>query len=66
MFQKRIIWRVGDGSQIKIWDDCWVPRSHNLEIMTPKGNNLVSMVDELVNSMTGDWDDGSYQTDIFG
>jgi hypothetical protein len=56
-FKRGYIWRVGDGSQIKIWDDCWLPTSHNLKVMTPRGNNLVTKVDELINPVTGDWDD---------
>jgi hypothetical protein len=26
--KKGIIWRVGDGEQIRIWDDPWIPRGH--------------------------------------
>ena len=31
-FKHGYIWRVGDGSQINIWEDCWIPSSHNLKI----------------------------------
>lgn len=55
-FKRGYIWRVGDGSQIKIWEDSWIPSSHNLEIMTPRGGNLVTKVEELINPVTGLWD----------
>ena len=36
-FKKGYIWRVGDGTQINIWDDHWIPGSHNLKILMPRG-----------------------------
>ena len=56
-FRKGYIWRVGDGSQIKIWEDSWIPASHNLKVLTPRGNNLLTTVDELINPITGTWDE---------
>lgn len=55
-FKQGYIWRVGDGSQIHIWKDQWIPGSHNLKIQTDRGNNLVSTVDELINPITSSWD----------
>jgi ribonuclease HI len=55
-FKKGCIWRVGDGSQIKIWEDNWIPSSHNMKIQTPRGNNLITRVEELINPITGVWD----------
>ena len=56
-FKKGYIWRVGDGSQIKIWEDSWIPSSHNLKVLTPRGNNLLTTVDELINPITRTWDE---------
>ena len=56
-FKRGYIWRVGDGSQIKIWEDCQIPSSHNLKILTPRGNNLVTNVEELINPVDGNWDE---------
>ena len=55
-FKKGCIWRVGDGSQIKIWEDNWIPSSHNMKVLTPRGNNLITKVEELINPITGTWD----------
>jgi hypothetical protein len=58
-FKKGYIWRVGDGTQINIWEDCWIPSSHNLKVMTPKGNNVVQHVNDLINPIYGQWDSES-------
>jgi hypothetical protein len=56
-FKLGYIWRVGDGTQIKIWEDNWIPGSHDMKIQTRRGNNLVSSVDELINPVTATWDE---------
>jgi len=55
-FMKGYIWRVGDGTQINIWSDNWIPGNQNLRIQTPRGRNLVTMVSELINPIDGTWD----------
>ena len=55
-FKQGYIWRVGDDSQINIWEDHWILGSHNLKIQTARGNNLVSTVDELINPVMSSWD----------
>jgi hypothetical protein len=56
-FKKGCIWRVGDGSHINIWEDSWIPASHNMKVLTPRGHNLVTTVEELINPVTGVWDE---------
>jgi hypothetical protein len=48
---------VGDGSQINIWEDNWIPSSHNQKIMTPRGNNILTRVSDLINPTDGSWDE---------
>lgn len=55
-FKHRYIWRVGDGTQINIWNDNWIPGSHNLKVLTPRGNVVISTMDELINPLDGRWD----------
>jgi len=55
-FKLGYIWRVGDGTQIKIWEDNWIPGSHNMKVQTCRGNNLVRTVDELINPVSVAWD----------
>jgi hypothetical protein len=40
--QKGLIWRVGDGSQIKIWEDPWIANGISRRPFTPKGQILSS------------------------
>ena len=51
------IWRVGDGTKIKIWKDEWIPQSPTRKVLTTHGNHLLSRVCDLIDPMTGDWDE---------
>lgn len=64
-FKLGYIWRVGDGTQIRIWEDNWIQGSHNMKIQTWRGNNLVRTVDELINPIDVSWDDDLVRS-IFG
>ena len=55
-FKQGYKWRVGDGTHINIWEDNWIPGSHNMKIQTNKANNIVTMVDELINPVDSTWD----------
>lgn len=37
LLKKGVIWRVGDGSKVKIWRDPWIPRESSLRVSTLKG-----------------------------
>jgi hypothetical protein len=52
-----MIWRVGDGSSINIWQDPWLPRECTRMPITPRGNSLLTKVSELIDPVTGRWDD---------
>jgi hypothetical protein len=54
--KKGIIWRVGDGEQIRIWDDPWIPRGQTRRPITPRGAVLLTKVSELIDPGTGSWD----------
>lgn len=50
-------WRVGNGSQIKVWEDAWMPGEGTHIVPTPKPNsNLDLRVSELINHECGCWD----------
>lgn len=52
-----LIWRVGDGSTINIWSDPWLPRDHTRKPLTPRGQSLLTRVEELINPISGEWDE---------
>lgn len=41
---------------LKFWEDNWIPGGHNLKVQTCRGNNIVTTVDELINSVDHTWD----------
>ena len=51
-----MIWRVGNGQQIRIWDDPWIPEGITRRPRTPRGAVLLSKVAELIDPLTGTWD----------
>jgi hypothetical protein len=42
---------------VNIWKDEWIPNSSNRKVFTRRGSNLVSMVCELINPVTNQWDE---------
>uniref|UniRef100_A0A453NBZ4 Reverse transcriptase zinc-binding domain-containing protein n=1 Tax=Aegilops tauschii subsp. strangulata TaxID=200361 RepID=A0A453NBZ4_AEGTS len=53
LFREGYIWRIGDGTQVKIWSDPWIPRPWSRRILTPKGKNLLKQVCDLIGPTTG-------------
>lgn len=56
LMKKGIIWRVGNGRNLKIWSDPWLPRGDSWRPITPRRGCILTDVDELMNPKTGGWD----------
>jgi hypothetical protein len=56
-FKRGHIWRVGDGTQINIWDDPWISSSPNRKIATRRGNIVYTRVSELIDVENNCWDE---------
>lgn len=54
--KKGLIKRVGDGNTIKIWEDPWVPESHDKRTLVKLPTTTVTLVEELVDQDNGGWD----------
>ena len=37
LFKEGYLWRIGDGNQVRIWSDPWLPRPWSRKIVTPRG-----------------------------
>ncbi|RLN29342.1 hypothetical protein C2845_PM05G03480 [Panicum miliaceum] len=57
VLNRGVIWRVGNGGSINIWSDPWLLREWSRKPITPKGHNVLTRVEELINPATGGWDD---------
>jgi hypothetical protein len=42
---------------VNIWEDNWIPSSHNVKIETPKGNIVLTIVNSLISPIVGLWDE---------
>lgn len=62
--KKGMIWRVGDGVGLNIWDDPWLPRDSVRKPLTPRGATLLTEVTDLLDPVSGSWDT-SLVKDIF-
>ena len=51
-----MIWRVGSGENIKIWEDPWIPREWTRRPTTQRGRHLLNRVCELIDPYTNGWD----------
>jgi hypothetical protein len=57
LIKQGVIWIIGDGKNVKIWEDLWVPKLWSRKISTPRNGNLLTYVNELINPITGQWDE---------
>lgn len=51
-----MIWRVGDGEKVRIWEDPWILADTTRRLRTLKHSVLLSKVFELIDPITGTWD----------
>jgi hypothetical protein len=58
LLKEGLIWRIGDGTQINLLSDPWLPRNGSRLPITPRRQNLLTKVHELIDPATGVWDEG--------
>jgi hypothetical protein len=55
-YKRAHIWRVGSGVTINIWEDHWIPTSHNM-VITRHDQVLFKIADELIDPNLKVWDE---------
>ena len=53
VLREGIVWRIGDGSQVRVWNDPWPPRGTTRRPVTAQGESDIEWVSELVDNTTG-------------
>jgi hypothetical protein len=56
ILKEGVVWRVGDGEQIRVWTDPWIPRGSTRRPVATQGQSIISSVSELINPITESWD----------
>lgn len=52
-----MIRRVRNGRSINMWTDPWIPRGTTRRSCTHRGQNLLERVSDIINPLTGTWDE---------
>jgi hypothetical protein len=56
LIKEGYIWRIGNGESVKIWEDPWLPQLWDRKVNSPRNGNLLDRVSDLINPVTGSWD----------
>jgi hypothetical protein len=56
LLKEGLVWRVGDGRNVQMWSDPWIPREGSRLPITPRRQNALTHVHELIDPHTGSWD----------
>jgi hypothetical protein len=55
MSKKGVIWRIDDGSNVRIWKDLWFPMRLTRQPSTHRDNCELELVLELIHEATSSW-----------
>lgn len=56
VLKEGVIWRVGNGQNVNIWSDPWLPRGVTRRPITPRAGSILQKVVELFDPVTEQWD----------
>ena len=57
LLKEGIIYRVGDGTKIKVWKNPWIPECGTRRPRSLPGRSPIPLVADLLNPNTGGWDE---------
>jgi hypothetical protein len=56
LLKKGLIWRIGDGTKVRIWRDRWIPRESSLMLAGAAGRCRLRWVSQLIKQDDRSWD----------
>jgi hypothetical protein len=56
LLKQGVIWRIGNGSQVRIWRDPWIPRGVSQRVVTKQGRSRLRWVSDLLDASGRNWD----------
>lgn len=56
LLNEGVVWRIGSGESVKIWEDPCLPRGITRKPITPRGQALLNHVSDLIDPVSGQWD----------
>jgi hypothetical protein len=59
LLKKGIIWRIGDGSKVKIFRDNWLPRLNALKVEGRRGNSRKRWVADIISHESRFWNEAA-------
>ncbi|XP_071679985.1 uncharacterized protein [Lolium perenne] len=57
LLKKGVVWRIGNGSSVRIFRDNWLPRVDDPKVDVKRRTNRRRWVSELINPATRSWDE---------
>lgn len=55
IFQAGLLWKVGSGENVDVWNDNWIPSTPTHALRKPN-DCVISQVSELIDPVTKSWD----------
>jgi hypothetical protein len=56
VLDRGFVWRMGDGKQIRIWEDRWIPTPSTYQVQSPLcGMPRDALASSLIDPTTGGW-----------
>jgi hypothetical protein len=65
LLKEGTIWRIGNGSKVKVWEDNWIPRSGLKRPLGHKPHTEVSLVEELLQPNGQGWNEAKLNDTFF-
>ena len=57
LLKEGIVWRIGTGEHVRIWEDPWIPNGTTRRPRTARGSVLIDKVSDLFDPYTENWDE---------